>query len=179
MKLYYEILGVPPDADSHQIKRAFRDIAKKWHPDKCPDDPTAQARFQQAQEAYQLLSNPESRRAYDRQRQPVASVQDLFRAHEAGRKVLETMLPSAPAAPKRGMDLCQVVPVSTELLIDGGSIPITIERKGQTAETIPLTIPAQAHTTPWCCLHGRGEPGKNSGPDGDLWVCLVERKPEV
>jgi molecular chaperone DnaJ len=62
---YYEILGVPRDADEDEIKKAFRARARELHPDVNPD-PTAEAQFKEAAEAYEALSNPETRAIYDR-----------------------------------------------------------------------------------------------------------------
>jgi len=63
---YYEVLGVPREATEAEIKRSFRSLARKHHPDKNPDDPEAEARFKEVQEAYAVLSNPEQRHRYDR-----------------------------------------------------------------------------------------------------------------
>src|SRR2546428_6446656 len=63
---FYEILGVPRDADDAEIKRAFRRRARELHPDVNPDDPAAEARFKELAEAYEVLSNAETRAAYDR-----------------------------------------------------------------------------------------------------------------
>lgn len=63
---YYEVLGVARDASSEDIKKAFRVRARQWHPDANPNDPTAEARFREAAEAYEVLSDPDRRRRYDR-----------------------------------------------------------------------------------------------------------------
>jgi molecular chaperone DnaJ len=63
---YYEILGVPRDVDADALKKAYRAIAMRDHPDRNPDDPAAEDRFKEASEAYAVLSQPEKRRAYDR-----------------------------------------------------------------------------------------------------------------
>lgn len=63
---YYEVLGVPRDVSKEEIKRAFRRLAKKWHPDRNPDGrEEAEGRFREAAEAYGVLSDDEKRRAYD------------------------------------------------------------------------------------------------------------------
>ena len=62
---YYEVLGVPRDADEAALKKAYRVLAKKYHPDANPGDKEAEAKFKEASEAYSVLSDPEKRRQYD------------------------------------------------------------------------------------------------------------------
>ena len=62
---YYEVLGVSKTASADEIKSAYRKLAMKWHPDRNPDNPEAKAKFQEASEAYEVLSNPEKRQRYD------------------------------------------------------------------------------------------------------------------
>lgn len=61
----YEVLGVPRQASSKEIRRAYRALARKYHPDFNPGDATAAQRFRAVQEAYEVLSNPRKRKAYD------------------------------------------------------------------------------------------------------------------
>tara|TARA_B110000438_G_C15820118_1_gene653940 strand:- start:2989 stop:4122 length:1134 start_codon:yes stop_codon:yes gene_type:complete len=62
---YYEVLGVGKDASDSELKKAFRSLARKFHPDKNPDDPESEHMFKEVQEAYAVLSNPDQRRQYD------------------------------------------------------------------------------------------------------------------
>ena len=62
---YYEVLGVPKDADDAALKRAYRKLAKQYHPDANPGDEVAAEKFKEASEAYSVLSDPEKRRQYD------------------------------------------------------------------------------------------------------------------
>ena len=63
---YYEVLGVSRDASEADLKKAYRRLARKLHPDVNPGDKTAQKKFQEVQEAYDVLKEPDKRRAYDR-----------------------------------------------------------------------------------------------------------------
>ncbi len=62
---YYEVLGVPKNADDAALKKAYRQLAKKYHPDTNPGDQEAEARFKEASEAYAVLSDPQKRQQYD------------------------------------------------------------------------------------------------------------------
>lgn len=62
---YYEVLGVDKNANEADIKKAYRRVAMKYHPDRNPDDPQADAKFKEASEAYEILATQEKRAAYD------------------------------------------------------------------------------------------------------------------
>lgn len=65
-KDYYDVLGVARDAAEDEVKKAYRRLAMKYHPDRNPDDPQAEARFKEAAEAYEVLRDPQKRAHYDR-----------------------------------------------------------------------------------------------------------------
>lgn len=65
-RCYYEVLGVERSATDDDLKKAFRRLAMKHHPDRCPDDPQAQEHFKEAKEAYEVLGDPQRRAQYDR-----------------------------------------------------------------------------------------------------------------
>jgi len=62
---YYEVLGVNRDASEEDLKKAYRRLAMKWHPDRNPDNPKAEEHFKEAKEAYEVLCEPQKRAAYD------------------------------------------------------------------------------------------------------------------
>jgi len=65
-KDYYEVLGVPSTATEKDLTRAYRKLAKQYHPDANPGDAAAEERFKEVQGAYDVLSDPEKRKQYDR-----------------------------------------------------------------------------------------------------------------
>jgi len=62
---YYDVLGVNRDASEEEIKKAYRKLAMKWHPDRNPENPKAEERFKEAKEAYEILTDAQKRSAYD------------------------------------------------------------------------------------------------------------------
>ena len=63
---FYEILGINKSSSQDEIKKAYRKVAIKYHPDKNPDNKAAEEKFKEAAEAYEVLSNPEKKQKYDR-----------------------------------------------------------------------------------------------------------------
>ena len=62
---FYDILGVARNASDEEIKKAYRKLAMKYHPDRNPDSKEAEAKFKEVKEAYEMLSDPQKRAAYD------------------------------------------------------------------------------------------------------------------
>ncbi len=96
MKDYYRILGVERQASDEQIKKAYRKLAKKYHPDVVKDDPAKQERMYEIQEAYECLGNEQRRRKYDTD---CASVSQTGAGARSERDMRKGPAPSGPKMP--------------------------------------------------------------------------------
>jgi len=167
---YYEILGVPRDADSKQIKQAYRRLALELHPDRNPDNPEAEEQFKEAAEAYDVLSNPEKREIYDRfghqglhGQTGFTGVEDIF-SHFGdlfsdffGGDIFGGRRRSRPPRPPRGADLRYDLTISFEEAIRGAKKKIEVSQlhRCQSCDGIgsaPGTTPDMCTT---CGGHGQ------------------------
>jgi molecular chaperone DnaJ len=169
----YKALGVDRKASEDEIKRAYRKLARRWHPDRNPDDPSAEERFKEVQEAYSILSDPDKRRAYDSGGGIFGSGFDpgAFRGGFGGfGDILSDLFGGArggpgagPARPERGRDLETDVHISFEQAMQGAQVPVTV----------PLSAPcttchgtgAKPGTSPTVCprCQGRGVEAESQG----------------
>lgn len=197
-KDYYQTLGVKRGASDKEIKQAFRKLAKKYHPDANPDNPNAEARFKEINEAYEVLSDKEKRATYDRfgtvnpqqawsqnpqQGNPFGSAQsvdfgdlgDLFGSLFGGRGRTQTRGSGSPfgsAAAMRGQDIEQKVNITLSEAYTGATRLIT---KG--SRTVRVSIPAGAKTGTKVRLAGEGEASMGGGRPGDLYL-VIEVEPD-
>src|SRR6266542_860403 len=83
---YYEILGVNKNASEKEIKKAYRKLARKYHPDLNPNDKEANKKFQQINEANEVLSDPEKRKKYDQYGKDWQHAEEFEKARHSGQR---------------------------------------------------------------------------------------------
>jgi curved DNA-binding protein len=184
-KDYYRILGVPRSASQDEIKKAYRRLARKYHPD-VSSQADAEARFKEINEANEVLSDPEKRSAYDRLGANWRNGQD-FRPPPgwAGRAgvgdaggqgfdgfsdFFESMFGGragrrrASGFQMRGADRSAVAEITLDQALHGTEVMVG----GGPGEPRRVRIPAGAHNGTRLRVRGQGEPGAGGGPAGDL-----------
>ncbi len=125
---YYDTLGVSRDATTEEIKKAFRKIARETHPDANPGDSTAESGFREAAEAYEVLSDPDRRRRYDRG--DVVEIGDLFAGVGGIDDILRSvfgeggLFGSAQSRPARGRDVLVRVEIELTEAAFGAEVPV-------------------------------------------------------
>jgi molecular chaperone DnaJ len=168
----YKTLGVDKKASQDEIKKAYRKLARQYHPDRNPDDTAAEERFKEVQAAYDLIGDPDKRKQYDQGGAMFGGgfdpnqfrggfggfgdiLSDLFGGVGGGR--------GARPQPQRGRDLETEVSLSFEQAMEGGQVPITV----------PVSAPcatchgtgAEPGTSPTVCprCQGRGVVSEGGG----------------
>ncbi len=172
---YYEILGVQRDANKAEVKTAFRRLARELHPDVNDHDPEAEEKFKEAAEAYEVLSDPERRRAYDAYgheglrgagagagQAGFGSVEDIFQAFFGGNFGFEVR-----RGPMRGQDLIHQVEITAVEAMLGTTIKVPSHEGEREIE-----LPAGIQPGSQFALRGHGMPGANGGPPGDMVVAV-------
>lgn len=183
---FYDLLGVGRNANDDEIKRAFRRKAKQYHPDANPDDPAAEARFKEVNEAYEVLSDEEKRSAYNRfgehwqQYQGMNGQGPFAQGGEANytdvSDVFETFFGGGGRRggfrgntnfPRAGQDIEQRVAISLREAFEGTQRVVS---KG--GRDITVQIPKGAATGTKVRLAGEGQPGMNGGSAGHLYLIV-------
>ena len=196
---YYQVLGVKKDASKEEIKKAYRKLAMKYHPDHAKGDKAAEEKFKKISEAYAVLSDDAKRKEYDtfgaegfRQR---FSQEDIFRGFDfgdilrefgfggdfsSGRRGGGTRFSFGGGSPfggqtryqqarMKGSDLVYELPLTLKEVATGTSKTVSLQHQGQ-SEKITVQIPKGMITGKKLRLAGKGSPSPLGGPPGDLFI---------
>lgn len=133
----YEVLGVDKKASDDEIKRAYRKLAREYHPDRNPDDPRAEERFKEIGQAYDTLKDPEKRQAYDSGGmfgfgRGGAGGQGGFNVGDVG-DIFSSLFGRGRGGPEpqRGRDLEAEVRLTFEQAMEGTQIPIDVPKQAR------------------------------------------------
>jgi curved DNA-binding protein len=181
---YYEVLGVSRDADQDTIRRAYRTLARKYHPDLNSDN-DAEERFKELGEAYEVLSDTEKRERYDRlgarwreteHEAPGETFED-FLVHqdfgdgthvEFGDSLFEALFgrrAGRAGGPLRGRDREALLDLSLQDALTGGRRRLTLDGR-----QVNVNFPAGVRDGQLIRLAGQGGEGHDGGPPGDLFL---------
>jgi DnaJ-class molecular chaperone len=174
---YYTVLGVAKDADESEIKRVYRELARKYHPDLNPDSPDAAERFKEINEAYAVLSDRATRGRYDRfGHEGEGGSGGLGSVMDAVEEVLGDVL-RRRRGKQRGRDLRYTLELGFEEAALGCTRAITVPEDGAPPIAGPkrefsVVIPPGTKEGAVKMIKGEGEPGRNGGAPGDLHVLV-------
>jgi molecular chaperone DnaJ len=179
---YYAVLGVPKDAADKDIKKAYRKLAQQYHPDKNPGDTAAEERFKAASEAYAVVGDAEQRKEYDHARQMgqfvgtpgggqrYVRVEDLFGeggSFELFGGGMGDLFGRARNAPRPGRDLSAELGLTFHEAISGVTRELSLN-----GTKVRVKIPKGVEDGSRIRVRGKGEPGANGAPPGDLFVTV-------
>ena len=190
---YYKILGVSKTATQDEIKKAYRKLARKMHPDLNPNDKEAHKKFQEINEDNEVLSDPEKRKKYDQYGKDWQHADQFEQARQSGQRsrntggptfsdddegafsdFFESLFGGAAGGGRRsqtkfrGQDLQASLQLSLKDVYTTHQQTLTVN-----AKNIRITIPAGVENGQVIKLKGYGGPGTNGGPDGDLYITFI------
>lgn len=193
-KDYYEILGVPKNATEEEIKKAYRNLARKFHPDLHPGKrEEMEAKFKEINEAHSVLSDPRKRADYDLTGsvfEPgmgggyppggagyppgvhfedfgfggAGGFEDIFSEVFGGARGRRVVM-------QRGADIEYSLELDFLQAARGTDVKITV-RRGARAETLTVKIPPGVKTGSRVRVEGKGDPGAGGGTPGDLYIAI-------
>jgi len=182
-KDFYKVLGVAKDVSEAELKKVYRKLARKYHPDSNPGDAKAEAKFKEISEAYSVLSDAEQRKEYDAIRamgsgarftapggagtQSSGGFEDVFANLFGGRGGFGGF-----GGPMPGSDLSAATTIPFIDSVNGTTIKLNYEGLAP----ITAKIPAGVMDGQKIKLRGKGQPSPNGGPNGDL-IITVNVKP--
>ncbi len=188
-KDYYSVLGVDRKADAATIKKAYRKLAQKYHPDKNPDDKQAEDQFKKITEAYAVLSDDEKRQQYDQygdtdfhqrfSQEDIfrnVNVGDIFGNFGGGGEDIFSQLfggggrGRAPRQPAKGQDYSMQITIPFRLAVQGGERRIDYRGDNNKVEQIKVRIPAGIEKGRKLRITGKGGPHPSGGAPGDLYL---------
>ena len=168
---YYLVLGVERSASDSDIKRAFRELARKHHPDVNPED--AGEAFREINEAYAVLSDRETRARYDRWGHADDGGSGLGAVVDAAQDMIREVLRRGRGGRTKGRDLRYTLEVTFEEAAFGASKTIQIPQgDGMPPRDFTIVVPAGTKEGAVKHMKGEGEPGKGGGAPGDLHVIM-------
>ena len=188
---YYKVLGVAKNADDAEIKKAYRKLARKYHPDVNPNDAGAKKKFQEINEANEVLSDPEKRKKYDQYGKDWQHAEQFEQAGQSQRRqrpqysshgreqfdesdfsdFFSTMFGGARQQSGRSQTKFKGQDYNAELQLELQDVYTTDKRTlTVNGKNIRLTIPAGVENGQTIKIAGHGAPGINGGPNGDLYI---------
>jgi curved DNA-binding protein len=192
---YYKTLGLDKNASPEEIKKAFRKLAVKFHPDRNPGDKSAEDKFKDINEAYAVLSDPQKKEQYDTYGSSgfhkQYSQEDIFRNFDFGGTFKDMGMGGGEdifsrlfggrsarggrggfrAGPQRGSDLEMETDVSFRDSVQGAEKVIAFRRNG-VREELKVKIPAGVDNGSRIRITGKGGQGEGGGPAGDLFLII-------
>ncbi len=191
---YYKILGLSKTASASDVKQAYRKLARKYHPDLNPNDTAAKIKFQQINEANEVLSDPEKRKKYDqygkdwkqadearkyqsqrakhRARQPFEGWGQEYTGNFSGQDFSDFFESMFGGSRKRGSQVkYRGQDIDAQLRLDLRDVYRTHKQTlNVNGKNIRITIPAGVENGQTIKIRGYGGPGINGGPNGDLFI---------